>query len=100
MTPAPGPLGRGSMKFAEKMKRYHGEIERLVYAAETVCDGTSEWRCKYKGRPCRFRSDWGDEMIMCDVFALRACIGDHVIRHDIPAVPPIGTCEHDNKQTE
>jgi hypothetical protein len=43
MTGTGGPLGRDGMAFWEKMKWLHGEIERLVYAAEIVCDGEKDF---------------------------------------------------------
>jgi len=48
-----GPLGRDSMAFRDKMVKYHGEIERLVYAAEVLCDSVNG--CDFsKDRDCPY----------------------------------------------
>ena len=90
MTPS-GPLGRDSMQFREKMVKYHGEIERMVYAAEISCKRTPVRQAKLDrgwayacSEDCSFRSING----FCKINILRSNIGDHVQQHDIPQVPP------------
>ena len=85
MTGAGGPLGRDGMAFGEKMKRLHGEIERLVYAAERACDTMpGELRDCMN---CSFNIKISEPI--CPVVNLRVIIGDHIIHHDVmPQVPP------------
>ena len=83
LTGAGGPLGRDGMAFGEKMKRLHGEIERLVYAAEIVCDGEKDFNICSE-LPCTFHGKCG--CTLCDI---RSVIGDHIRQDDaMPAVPP------------
>ena len=84
MTTPGGPLGRDGMAFAEKMKRIHGEIERMVYAAEVLCHTDQNGELCAAG--CPFESNNG---IHCDVKWMRGVLGDHVEQHDVmPQVPP------------
>jgi len=80
------PLGRDTMPVYETMKRLHGEIERLVYAAETVCNShsKSKYHCPL-GKKCPFK-DENDHLFSCRINSIRMILGDHVIQHDIPEV--------------
>ena len=82
MTRTPsGPLGRDSMKFSDKMARYHGEIERVIYAAEILCPHKGKLGAIQKCREnCTFRTNW------CTLYTMRKTVGDHVPQHDIPQV--------------
>jgi len=75
-----GPLGRDGMAFREKMKKYHGEIERLVYAAEILChsddlSSSAEFPCE----TCPFHP----EELGCSLWRIRAAIGEPVKQQDI-----------------
>lgn len=74
MTGTAGPLGRESMSFRDKMVKYHAEIERLVYAAEVLCDSPG---------PCDPRCPFQDEehTERCNLGGVRHYIGDHVDQH-------------------
>lgn len=69
MTTIPPP------KFEDLMKRYHGEIERLVYAAEIHCQGKDR-----KGTPscpfysCPFNDPWN---MLCRIERIRLVMGEH-----------------------
>jgi hypothetical protein len=70
--------------FKEQMTRYHGEIARLVDAAEIAClnkDAKGTQSCQYHS--CPFNDPWN---MLCRVTRIRIIIGD-IIR-------PIGLCEH------
>jgi hypothetical protein len=73
------PLGRDSMQFTERMKKYHAEIERLVYAAEILCHENKggDPRCQL-GTDCLFWVWQG-----CWLDNIRTAVGDHIIQHDI-----------------
>ena len=78
--------------FEDTMKRYHGEIERLVYAAETMC-------IRKHCRECPFYNELYGKF--CDVMELRKVIGEHVEQHDPGAVPPCrcgGECNCNEEQ--
>ena len=94
------PLGRDSIKFAEKMKKYLGEMEFNLYAAEQTCpipnqdcwmiDGeniTNNSLCD--GCPARDffdETDIGDTgFFECKIQMIRRWIGDHIIQHDTEA---------------
>lgn len=80
-----GPRGRDRMPFGETMRRYHGEIERLVYAVEIRCDQSSENEAEESCDACSFRTLKG----YCIKHDLRHLLGNHVEQHDImPLVPP------------
>lgn len=83
MTPTPtsGPLGRDSMKFSDKMARYHAAMENALYAAEQACPYSKQPTCEAK--ECAFLEDGG---YMCTLHRLRKLLGDHVPQHDIPQV--------------
>lgn len=77
-----GPLGRDSMAFRDKMVKYHGEIERLVYAAEILCDSVNG--CDFsKDRDCPFAVN----EFQCNLETIRETYGDHIEQHDC-MVPP------------
>jgi len=82
-----GPLGRESLGFTETMKLLHGEIERLVYAAEITCphkEHKEVYKCK---TPCAFHSHMDSGY--CTLICFRGDLGDHIEQHDaMPAVPP------------
>jgi hypothetical protein len=82
MTAKKSPLGRDSMQFAEKMKKHHGEIERLVYAAEIECNSHSKnkYHCPL-GKKCSFKNT-RDHFFSCRIDSIRMILGDHVIQHD------------------
>jgi hypothetical protein len=40
----PPDSAKKHQSFQENMKRLHGEIERMVYAAEIACQLTKEWQ--------------------------------------------------------
>ncbi|MDD4136731.1 MAG: hypothetical protein PHT99_02410, partial [Methanoregula sp.] len=82
MTPS-GPLGRDAMAFREKMVKYRGEIERLVYAAEILCHKEQGLR---ECMNCAFNIRISEPI--CPVEQLRYIVGDHVIQRDIPQEPP------------
>lgn len=81
MTGASGPLGRDSMSFLDRQRKYHGEILRNVDAAEMLCPNKGAGEC-IDG--CVFRGDT-DPMSewWCKLGGIRAAIGDIHI-----AVPP------------
>lgn len=83
MTPTPtsGPLGRDSMKFAEKMQKYHAAMENALYAAEIECPDNEVHLC----HECRFASGTNMKNV-CPLDILRDALGDHVPQHDIPQV--------------
>jgi hypothetical protein len=73
------PLGRESMAFQDKMRKYHAEIERMVYAAEVLCPHTANLGSIQKCQePCLFRTSW------CTLYTIRKTLGDHVKQDDIP----------------
>ncbi len=82
-----GPLGRDSMRFREKMVKYHGEIERLVYAAEILCPENSI-QCSPIAHRCPFALRSLGRGWICGIHRIRGYIGDHIEQHDIPQVPP------------
>jgi hypothetical protein len=57
MTTKTSPLGRESMAFQDKMRKYHAEIERMVYASEIQCDAATVDECFDKGCPFTFDYD-------------------------------------------
>jgi hypothetical protein len=71
------------MAFREKMERYKAEIERLVYAAEILCDTESTNDVCFEGN-CPFTVK-GEDVCMLEIF--RDCLGDHIQQHDC-MVPP------------
>ena len=74
------PLGRESMAFQDKMRKYHAEIERMVYASEILCDSAAGCRFN-KDTYCIFHDS---ENPGCKLSQLREAIGDHVKQDDIP----------------
>lgn len=91
MTNQSGPLGRDSMAFRDKMKRYHAEIERLVYAAEIGCNCRKKnGDCLHlQGDHCPFaiKRCWCiGEYHTCAVWHMRGMIGEHVEQHDTEKV--------------
>lgn len=59
--------------FIERMKRFHGQIEQAVYAAEITCAGSD---CP---DDCPFATFDGGH---CDLKYLRDILGDPVKQHD------------------
>ena len=105
-----GPLGRSSVSFAETMKRLHGEIERLVYAAEINCPITDRRNVGTPTLPenvetcraCSFREmiyrDEDGELFECRLGMIRDWCGDHIQQHDaMPAVQPCQCAGRCNK---
>ena len=73
---------RFELPFLSLMKKYHDEIDRLVYAAEINCTNLVGTRCNMKtphmaAEICPFRK--GAD---CSLEELRRVVGDHVIQHD------------------
>jgi hypothetical protein len=67
------------------MRRYHGDIERNVYAAEILCGGTGD-RCNFKTKNCMFASYGRCGKIkgnrpFCTLWLLREIVGDMVEQH-------------------
>jgi len=92
-----GPLGRDSLPFAETMKRLHGEIERLVYAAETNCTWNPPPLEENISR-CKDRCSFYTINHGCLLSGLRMILGDHIEQHDaMPAVPPCQCAGRCNK---
>lgn len=76
------------MDFAETMRKYHGEIERLVYAAEVLCPENS-YQCSPLIHPsCPFALQSMGKGFVCGIYRMRGYIGDHIEQHDIPQVEP------------
>jgi|WetSurMetagenome_2_1015567.scaffolds.fasta_scaffold22665_3 hypothetical protein len=70
---------RHQMPSTETMRKYHGEIERMVFSAEIYCkkhDGKA--MCKGDIPDCSFKSHG-----CCNIAMLRAVIGDHPKGDDI-----------------
>lgn len=81
------PLGRESMAFQDKMRKYHAEIERMVYAAEILCPTPNRGSiCHNKDHPCPFKTKMfiNTELYVCKLRSLRVLIGDHVKQDDVP----------------
>jgi hypothetical protein len=75
--PAPDSAKK-HQSFQENMKRLHGEIERMVYAAEISCNQRNG--CDHqKETICPFNNP--DEPA-CNLQAIREAIGDHFEQHD------------------
>jgi hypothetical protein len=70
--------------FRETMKRLHGEIERMVYAAEIACQGAhaeNAW-CPI-GSDCPFHAAHKrNRPYGCMVMGVRDVLGDHFEQHD------------------
>lgn len=67
----------------DTMRKYHSEIERLVYAAERVCDDMQQ--CNYglcSNRECVFAPARDAPNQTCGLLAIRATLGDVVEQHD------------------
>ncbi len=74
------------MNFLDAMHRYHGEIERMVSAAEIACqnkDAKGTQSCQHHS--CPFNDPWN---MLCRVQRIRLIIGDG---HLPPAMPEGGT---------
>jgi len=72
-------------KFEDLMKRYHGQMESALYAAEQACK--PGYHCTHPEKPeCPWRKKFYAGL-RCDVFVIREILGDHVSQHyiDIPA---------------
>jgi hypothetical protein len=63
---------RHNLPATETMKKYFGEIERMLYSAEIYCKGHGGSTCKGDIQDCPFRK-YG----CCDLVMLRAVVGDH-----------------------
>jgi hypothetical protein len=75
---------RHLQSFTDTMARYHGDIERLVYAAEILCqisyaDRNEIGRCQYPFVP-------DGEPHRCPLNKIRDEIGDHVKQDDATGV--------------
>jgi hypothetical protein len=68
---------RHQVAFQETMKRLHGEIERMLYAAEIACPFKKVPYCDAKD--CAFIQRHGHS---CTVQRMRNLIGDHFEQHD------------------
>jgi hypothetical protein len=80
-------VDRFELPFFETMEKYHGEIERQLYAAEIACCHRLAGRCTMRmphapGVGCSFILP--DRY--CMLVVLRGAIGDHVEQHDMPVV--------------
>ena len=68
-------------KFEDLMKRYHGQMENALYAAETICptypicEGCPFLDMRYS------RLEPPEEE--CKIRKIRTLLGDHVEQHDI-----------------
>lgn len=77
---------RHLQKWGDMMIKYHGEIERLVYAAEiacevshkgSVCQASPDTVCPFKkASPCH--------IAICRLHSLRVLLGDHVKQDHLP----------------
>ena len=75
---------RHAIAFQETMKRLHGEIERMVYAAEIACKDASgdDFRCPL-GSECPFHAAHKpNRPYGCMVAGFRDILGDHFDQHD------------------
>ena len=77
---------RHLQRWEDTMAKYHGEIERLVYAAEIHCPTTNRGSiCHHKERVCPFKAlVWtGTDLHVCRLRGMRTLIGDHVKQDDV-----------------
>lgn len=83
------------MAFRDKMVKYHGEIERLVYAAEILCP-ENNIQCSPIAHPsCPFALRSLGRGWVCSIYRIRGYIGDHIEQHDcmVPPCQCAGDCE-------
>jgi hypothetical protein len=71
---------RHLQSFPDTMARYHGDIERLVYAAEILCPHGYADRNKIGRCQCPFVPDGAPHR--CPLNKIRDAIGDHVKQDD------------------
>lgn len=77
----PHDSARHLQRFEDTMAKYHGEIERLVYAAEIHCRQPDESRKRIGRCRCPFVPD--SEPHICPLVKIREAIGDHVKQDDV-----------------
>jgi hypothetical protein len=72
--------------FTDTMGKYHGEIERLVYAAEVACPSSNRGAiCHHKDRVCPFKAlMWtGTDLHVCRLRGIRVLMGETVKQGDV-----------------
>jgi hypothetical protein len=75
----------------ETMKKYFGEIERMLYAAEQFChDNKLPSGACGLGRDCMFHAAFiPNSPYGCRMRGIRSILGDHIEQHDtMPDVEP------------
>lgn len=82
----PNDSARHLQRFEDTMAKYHGEIERLVYAAEIACheNGGDRFNCPL-GRKCPFKIYVLHKENDCMLNRVRDMMGDHVKQDDAEA---------------
>jgi hypothetical protein len=78
---------RHLQSFTDTMARYHGDIERLVFAGEVACHemGGDRFNCP-AGRKCPFKIYILHKENDCLLNVLRDKLGDHVKQDDATEV--------------
>jgi hypothetical protein len=72
----------------ELMKKYLSEIDRMLYAAESVCTESCFDGRDYADEDCPFqREDCCGDYTYCIKKCIRDLVGDHFHQDDIPSVP-------------
>lgn len=59
------------------MKRFHGEIDRILYSAETYCQKSIKTDCSV----CPFMGH-KDQYDVCHLYMIRGVIGDIIVQDD------------------
>jgi len=80
---------RHLQSFTDTMARYHGDIERLVYASEILCPSPDRGSiCHHKEHLCPWKSKMfaNGELDVCRLRSIRVLIGDHVTQDDATEV--------------
>jgi hypothetical protein len=81
----PPDSARHLQTFTDTMRKYHGNLEFYIYAAEQACPTPNRGSiCHHKERVCPFKAlVWtGTDLHVCRLRGVRTLIGDHVKQDD------------------
>jgi hypothetical protein len=76
-------------KFEDLMKRYHGQMDSALYAAECACSSTNDARdsdctgCPWRNERFYLPLPESSGTSPCKLISIRAIIGDHFEQSDI-----------------
>ena len=75
---------RTQLAFTDTMAKYHGDMERILYAAEIHCKMRNGKTCSaIRKTKCAFRKEMDLFPDLCTVVLMRELFGDVVEQHNI-----------------